>query len=273
MENRNVSTLDLRAVARHLGDLSGYYRIRTLSESTSTNDDVKAAARMGEPDGLVVIADRQTAGRGRMRRAFFSPGGTGLYMSLLLRPDLSPSNSALITAAAAVAAAEAVEQVSGRFARIKWVNDIHLDGKKVCGILTEGVVGADGRLQYAVLGIGVNVASPPGGFPEELRTIACAVFENGAPEDARARLAAGILTRFHRFQALEERAFLPAYRQRSCVLGRNVQVTLGEEEFPARALSIDDDCRLIVQTERGLLPLCAGEVSIRPMSSETSAAF
>jgi BirA family biotin operon repressor/biotin-[acetyl-CoA-carboxylase] ligase len=258
------SALDPRDVARHLGELGGFYRVRTLFESSSTNDDVKAAARAGEPEGLVIIADRQTAGRGRLRRAFFSPDGTGLYMSLLLRPDLSPAGPVLITAAAAVAVAEAVEQISGRSARIKWVNDIYLDGKKVCGILTEGAVGADGKLQYGVLGIGVNVAPPPGGFPEGLRDIACAVFGCGAPEDARARLAAEILSRFHRFRALEERAFLPAYRERSMVLGKPVQVFLGEEVFPARAVSIDDDCRLIVETENGLLPLCAGEVSIRP---------
>jgi BirA family biotin operon repressor/biotin-[acetyl-CoA-carboxylase] ligase len=264
MDNFPASALDSRDVARHLGELSGFYRIRTLAESSSTNDDVKAAARAGEPEGLVIIADRQTAGRGRLRRAFFSPDGSGLYMSVLLKPETSPAGSALITAAAAVAVAEAIERVSGRSARIKWVNDIYLNGKKVCGILTEGAVAADGRLQYAVLGIGVNVAPPPGGFPEGLRDIACAVFEDGAPEGVRARLAAEILSHFHRFRALEERAFLPAYRERSMVLGKPIQVFLGEEAFPARAISIDDDCRLIVETERGLLTLCAGEVSIRP---------
>ena len=264
MDNFPASTLNPHDVSRHLDALSGFYRIRTLSESSSTNDDVKAAARAGEPEGFVIIADRQTAGRGRLRRAFFSPDGSGLYMSILLRPGMSLADSVLITAAAAVAVAEAIEQVSGRSARIKWVNDIYLDGKKVCGILTEGAVDADGKLQYAVLGIGVNVAPPPGGFPKGLKDIACAVFEDGAPEGVRARLAAEILTRFHRFRALDERAFLPAYRARSMVLGKTVQVFLGEEEFPARAISIDDDCRLIVETENGPVTLGAGEVSIRP---------
>jgi BirA family biotin operon repressor/biotin-[acetyl-CoA-carboxylase] ligase len=258
--------LDARAVERLLGESRSFFRVRTLCESTSTNDDVKAAACLGEPEGLVVIADRQTAGRGRMRRAFFSPDGTGLYMSVLLRPGLPAADSVLVTAAAAVAVAEAVEHVSGRSAQIKWVNDIYLVGKKVCGILTEGSVGTDGTLQYAALGIGVNVAPPPGGFPEGLRDIACAVFENGVPEGARAYLAAEILLRFHRFQALRERAFLPAYRERSMVVGKRVMVSLGEEVFPAKALSIDDDCRLIVEAERGIVPLIAGEVSIRPFN-------
>ena len=129
MDIISPSTLDHRDVERHLGELSDLYRIRTLSESSSTNDDVKAAARAGEPEGLVIIADRQTAGRGRLRRPFFSPDGSGLYMSILLRPDLSPADSVLITAAAAVAVAAAVEQVSGRFARIKW-GQRHLSGRQ-----------------------------------------------------------------------------------------------------------------------------------------------
>jgi BirA family biotin operon repressor/biotin-[acetyl-CoA-carboxylase] ligase len=186
-------------------------------------------------------------------------------MSVLLRPQLPATSCVLVTAAAAVAVAEAIERVSDRSARIKWVNDIFLDDRKVCGILTEGSVGPDGALQHAVLGIGVNIQPPPGGFPEELKPIVCAVFESAAPEDARARLAAEILTRFHRFRNLEERQFLPAYRARSMVVGRRVMVSLGEEVFPAQSLSIDDDCRLIVETERGVLPLCAGEVSIRPV--------
>jgi BirA family transcriptional regulator, biotin operon repressor / biotin---[acetyl-CoA-carboxylase] ligase len=265
MDNSNPYVLDPRDVEQRLGDLCSFYRIRIKSESTSTNDDAKAAARQGEPEGLVIIADRQTAGRGRMHRAFFSPDGTGLYMSVLLRPAMRAADSVLVTAAAAVAVAEAIEQFSGRSAMIKWVNDIFLDGKKVCGILTEGSVGPDGTLQYAVLGIGVNVAPPPGGFPEEIHNIACAVFERDAPKDARAQLAAEILKRFHRFLALDERAFLPAYRQRSLVLGMPIMVSLGEEKFPAKALSIDDDCRLIVKTAHGVCPLCAGEVSIRPI--------
>jgi BirA family biotin operon repressor/biotin-[acetyl-CoA-carboxylase] ligase len=264
MDHSISPALDPLDVERLLSGCGGFYRVRTINESASTNDDVKAAARMEEPEGLVIIADHQTAGRGRLSKAFFSPGGTGLYMSVLLRPSMRAGDSVLVTAAAAVAVAEAIDHVSGRNARIKWVNDIFLDDKKVCGILTEGAVGPDGKLQYAVLGIGVNIAPPPGGFPEGLHDIACAVFDNNAPEDARTRLAAEILLRFFRYRALAERAFLPAYRQRSMVLGKSIVVSLGEEKFPARALSIDDDCRLIVETDRGVLPLCAGEVSIRP---------
>jgi BirA family biotin operon repressor/biotin-[acetyl-CoA-carboxylase] ligase len=266
MEKYTDSSLDPRAVERLLAHSRGFYRVRTLPESTSTNDDVKAAAAVREPEGLVIIADRQTRGRGRMRRPFFSPDGTGLYMSILLRPGLPAADSVLITAAAAVSAAEAIERASGREARIKWVNDIFIDGRKVCGILTEGSVGQDGLLQYAALGIGVNVAPPPGGFPEEISAIAGAVYEEDVPPDARARLGAAILENLYAHRNLAARAFLSAYRQRSMVLGQPVMVSLGEERFPARAVSIDDDCRLIVETQRGLLPLCAGEISIRTVT-------
>ncbi len=265
MKTNNGSTLDPCAVERLLSDSRGFYRVRTLAESPSTNDDIKAAAAAGEPEGLVVIADRQTQGRGRMRRPFFSPGGTGLDMSLLLRPGVHAADSVLVTAAAAVSVAEAIERVSGREAKIKWVNDIFLDGRKVCGILTEGTVGQDGLLQYAALGIGINVAPPPGGFPEEIASIACAVYEESAPPEARAHLAAEILENLFSNRNLAARAFLPAYREKSLILGKPVMVSLGEERFPAEAVSIDDACRLIVKTERGLLPLCAGEVSIRPV--------
>lgn len=263
MDKHSGSSLDPHAVEQLLAGSRGFYRVLTLAESASTNDDIKAAATAGEAEGLVVIADRQTRGRGRMRRPFFSPDGTGLYMSILLRPGVPAADSVLITAAAAVSVAKAIERISGRKAGIKWVNDIFIDGLKVCGILTEGAVGQDGLLQYAALGIGVNIAPPPGGFPDEISKIAGAVYEKDAPQDARARLAAAILDNLYDDRSMAEKAFLTEYRQRSMIIGRNVTVSLGEDLFTARAISIDDDCRLIVETERGLLPLCAGEVSIR----------
>lgn len=267
MKSNTGSAMDPCAVERLLSGSRGFCRVRTLAESPSTNDDIKAAAAAGEPGGLVVIADRQTQGRGRMRRPFFSPGGTGLYMSLLLRPGIPAADSVLLTAAAAVSVAEAIERISGREAKIKWVNDIFLDGRKVCGILTEGAVGQDGLLEYAALGIGVNIEPPPGGFPDEISAIACSVYEESAPPDARARLAAEILDNLFANRDLAARAFLPAYREKSLILGKPVMVSLGEERFPAEAVSIDDDCRLIVKSDRGLLPLCAGEVSIRPVQA------
>ncbi|HPE16085.1 MAG TPA: biotin--[acetyl-CoA-carboxylase] ligase, partial [Oscillospiraceae bacterium] len=232
---------------------------------SSTNTVLKERAASGEAAGAVLAVGEQTAGRGRMGRSFFSPGGTGLYLSVLLRPDAPPGEAALITTAAAVAVAEAVEAVSGRKAGIKWVNDVYLDGKKICGILTEAGVDLEtGALDYAVLGIGVNVYPPGEGFPEDLAERAGAVFD--APRgDLRNRLAAEILNRVTPFcRDLSARRFVPAYRRRSLVLGREIRIISGGEGGLALALDVDDDCRLRVRYPDGREALLsAGEVSVR----------
>lgn len=145
---------------------------RVLVERTvdSTNDELKRRAAAGCPTGTVLVAERQTGGKGRLGRSFYSPPRGGLYMSLLLRPALPASECMAVTACTAVAVAAAAEQICGRRAEIKWVNDIMMDGKKLCGILTEGALSAEtGLFDYLVVGIGVNVASA--GFPEELREV------------------------------------------------------------------------------------------------------
>ena len=145
-----------------------------LEEIDSTNRYVKQLGAAGAPEGRVVIANRQSAGRGRLGRSFFSPGEKGIYMSVLLRPEIELERAVLITSMAAVAVARAIERVSDIPAKIKWVNDIFLNRKKVCGILTESGINAEtGKLEYAVLGIGVNVGSME--FPEELKGIATSV--------------------------------------------------------------------------------------------------
>jgi BirA family biotin operon repressor/biotin-[acetyl-CoA-carboxylase] ligase len=171
-----------------------------------------------------------------------------------------------ITAAAAVAVAESVEAVSGERAGIKWVNDVFRGDKKVCGILTEGSVDMEsGSLEYAVLGIGINVAEPEGGFTGELSDVAGAVFPSrGAPPDIRNRLIADVLTRFESYySAPDERRFLSAYRERSIVLGREVDILSGDDVRRALAVGVDDECRLIVRYGDGSSEaLSAGEVRL-----------
>ena len=171
--------------------------ITAAEETQSTNTALRALAEAGAPEGTVYIAQGQTGGRGRMGRSFFSPAGTGLYLSLLLRPTAwEPTRAAQLTAAAAAAMCEAIRQVTGREPGIKWVNDLLLEGKKVCGILTEASFSMEsGVLEYAVLGLGVNVYRPEGGFPGELEGIAGAVLESPG-EDVRSRLAGEFLNRF-----------------------------------------------------------------------------
>jgi len=243
--------------------------LRYAEEAGSTNDLCKAAAAEGEAEGLVVFAERQTAGKGRRGRSFLSPAGTGVYLSILLRPKLPAEEAVAVTGIAAVAAARAIEDVSGQEAGIKWVNDIWLSGKKVCGILTEAAMDMEsGGLEYAVLGIGVNAYPPPGGFPPELRDIAGAVFPGKPEDDERSRLMAAILDRFFPlYRALPGKAWLEEYRRRSLLTGREVRFTQGGEERRGLVLGIDDAARLLLRLEDGTeTALSSGEVTlVRPV--------
>lgn len=242
-------------------------RVRVYGEVDSTNILVRQAAQAGEPEGLVVIASSQTAGRGRRGRSFFSPDGTGLYMSALLRPPLAAQDAALVTTLAAVAVAEAVEAISGHEAGIKWVNDVYLDGKKICGILTEASLDCEaGMLSYAVVGIGINLVPPGEGFPGELREVAGAVFADGLPTgDAGSRLAADVWNRFFRmYRRLPDTGFLAGYRQRSFLLGQWVEILRPEGPVPALAVDVDASAGLVVRYADGREEtLSSGEVSVK----------
>ena len=244
---RTADPLSRGAILTRLGKPEGI-RLVVTEETGSTNLTVRNAAENGEPEGLVLIADRQTAGRGRAGRRFFSPGGTGLYMSFLFRPEKEASSSLTVTTAAAVAVADAIETVSGREPEIKWVNDVLLDGKKVCGILTEGTIrpGTD-RLSYAVLGIGINVTEPDGGFPPEIREIAGAVCRETVP-GFRNRLAAAVIENVLSCcrNAPGEDIF-ERYRRRLALIGRPVTVMKpGACGRPATAMALDRAYRLLV---------------------------
>ena len=188
--------LTVQSVSRFLDtDMPVYLQVQT--EVTSTNTLLKAQAEQGAPEGTVLIAESQTAGKGRLGRHFTSPPGTGIYFSLLLRPHCTAEKSLFITTTAAVAVCEAIEQVTGLNPQIKWVNDVYLNEKKVCGILTEASVDFEnGGLNWAVLGIGINIAVPEEGFPEEIRSIAGAIFDGPCPVEMRSRISAAVISRF-----------------------------------------------------------------------------
>ena len=242
-------------------------RLRVYPTIGSTNTALKAMAAEGAEAGLALVAAQQTAGRGRMGRSFYSPPGSGLYLSLLLRPELPAAQAVRLTACAAVAAAEAIESLSGAETAIKWVNDIQIGGRKVCGILTEaGLDCESGRMHYVVVGVGVNLRAPEGGFPPELRGIAGAAFEGREIPALRCRLAAGILDRLLDYSARpDDPALFEAYRSRSLVLGKKIDIlTPGAAPVPAKALALGEDYSLLVRLEDGTLRrLSSGEVSIR----------
>lgn len=249
-------------------------RVEVLPSAPSTNDLVRARAEAGEAEGLVLIAEEQTAGRGRLARPFYSPRGSGLYMSLLLRPVRYTAAQAVgITSAAAVAVCDAVGRVCGREARIKWVNDVFVGGKKACGILTEASVSMeDNCLRYVVLGIGINVYEPAGGFPPPLDAIAAAVFP--APcGDGKNKLAAAVLERFFALYArLDDPAVMEEYRRRSCVVGQEIDVLTAQGPRAARALDIGADGHLLVRYADGSEEkLYAGEIGIRVRDSRAPA--
>ena len=239
--------------------------LRVYDSVDSTNLVLRSLANAGAAEGTVVIAAEQTGGRGRKGRSFYSPQGTGVYISLLLKPKIAPDDATLITTTAAVAVSEAVEALSGEPAAIKWVNDVFLRGKKVCGILTEGSFDMEsGQFEYAILGAGINVYEPVGGFPAEISEIAGSVLVSPAP-DAKNRVIAEYLNRFlPLYRELGSAATNAEYRKRSFVLGQMVNVLVGDRATPARAIDIDERCRLLVEYENGRREtLSSGEISVR----------
>jgi len=246
----------------------GLFIVEVRKSVTSTNTVLRDIAEKGAPEGHVIAADEQTAGKGRMGRAFHSPAGHGAYFSLLLRPETSAGDASLITSAAAVAAARAIEEITGANVGIKWVNDLLVSGKKVCGILTEATFGIEsGVIESVILGIGINVTRPENGFPGTLDEYAASIYsETAARESVRCRIIAAALDNFHEYYTdLPGRRFLEEYRSRSVILGTDVCVLTGNEEKKARALEINDDCGLLVRYEDGETEtLRSGQVSVLP---------
>ena len=242
---------------------------RVYESVDSTNTVLAALAREGAPEFTAVIAGAQTAGRGRGEHRFFSPAGCGVYFSLLLRPKFPAETAAkLITPASAVAAAQAIERVSGETAGIKWVNDIFVRGRKVCGILTEAALDLEsGMLDYAVLGLGFNVAAPADGWPEDLRDVAGALYDGSPAPGARAALAAAFLNAFWPlYRAGPRSGYLDEYRRRQALTGQRVLVTPRRgTPRAAQVQGIDDECKLVVRFDGESRPaaLNSGEVSVR----------
>lgn len=234
----------------------------------STNRCLKTLANDGAPSGTVVVADEQTNGRGRRGRSFVSPKGRGIYLSYLLRIESAPADSTSLTAWAAAAAASAIETVCGAEPEIKWVNDLLLSGKKLCGILTELSVESESNLiDYVVVGIGVNVNEEAEDFPPELRDIAISLRQVLGHEQPRAALCAELIRRFDRLLCdwpQEKERYLQEYRRREKTAGRAISVISAGAERSAVALAIEPDFSLRVRFADGTEEsLKSGEISIR----------
>lgn len=229
----------------------------------STNTRAKELAEQGAPHGMMILSDSQTQGRGRFDRIFYSPEGTGLYVSFILRPDLPPEKTALLTAMAGVAVSRAIEKTAPVETRIKWVNDILINRKKVCGILCEAHWDAlSQRHTYAVLGIGVNVGKMA--FPDELAGIASSIGNECGQDISRERLLAEICRELDTgLDRLADGSFIGEYRARQIAVGQNVTVLRGDERYPAKVLDVDENGNLVLETDQGVRTLGSGEISIR----------
>ena len=211
-----------------------------------------------------VVADSQTAGRGRMGRSFYSPKETGIYFSLLLHPEFSAEKSLFLTVMAAVSVTEAVIKYNKNDVKIKWVNDIYIDGKKVCGILTEGSINSEKMLDYAVVGIGINVITPEGGFPEDIKNIATAIFPGKADDNINEKIVAEVINRFFDMYNGNDTDFVDRYKKYSYLTGKEINIISGEITRAATVLGITDDCHLLVKNENGEIEeISSGDVSVR----------
>lgn len=230
-------------------------------ETDSTNRQCIALALEGAEEGTTVVADKQTAGRGRRGRSFYSPSGTGIYLSILIRPKFNISESVLVTVAASVAVSKAIEKVCGIEPQIKWVNDIYYNSRKVCGILTEAVTDFEsGRISAVVTGIGINCSTTE--FPDDISGTAGCL----PGSFSRNELAAAVIDEFLTvISHIEDRDFIPYYREHSMITGKNINVySVGKDPVPAYAEGIDNNGGLIIRYEDGTgTVLTTGEVSIR----------
>ena len=240
-------------------------KIQIYKSLESTNKTAKEMAVAGAPHGTVIISDRQTMGRGRYSRSFFSPSG-GLYMSIVLRPEvLHFENPTLVTGFAAVSVCEAIESISKKVPQIKWVNDIFIDGKKVCGILTEAVTDFEsGGLDWVVIGIGINVHTRTEEFPNELQSVATSIYPDENISGVRNKLSAEIINRILCFETTPNEAeIFEKYKKRLMILGKEITVIQNQTEYRATAIDVDSVGHLIVKNEKGeIITLFSGEIRI-----------
>lgn len=235
---------------------------------SSTNTVAKEKAAQGYSEGMVIIADQQTAGKGRLGRSWESPPGTGIWLSIVLRPEISPPEAPFITILAALAVARALEKTVGITPGIKWPNDIVLEKAKVCGILTEMSAEME-RINYIIVGIGINVNQDIFDFPEEIRDKATSVKTVVGHTVDRKAIVMKVLEYFEKFyfSALQEgskKKLVEEYRQYSLTLGSQVKVICQNQTITGKALDITEKGELIVQTENGeKITVFSGEVSVR----------
>ena len=233
----------------------------------STNTRAKELAFQGAPHGTVLVADHQTGGRGRRGRSFHSPAGSGIYMSVILRPHCPPSQLMHLTCAAAVALCDAVEAACGFRPGIKWTNDLVFGQRKLAGILTELGFDTQGNVDWAIVGMGINCTQSKNQFPEEIRSMAGSLASVSEKPVDRAKVAAAMMDALYRMDLGEKEKILAQYQTDCVTLGKEVSLVRADGMVHhCTALDIDNEGALIVQHPDGHLEtVSSGEVSIRGM--------
>lgn len=261
-----MSKLDRNAIETHLGE--SIWTVHLFDEVGSTNTLLKEMTRQGAPAGTVLVADRQTGGRGRLGRTFLSPGGVGVYLSALIRPDCAPQELMHLTCATAVAMCDAVEEAFGFRPGIKWTNDLVVGSKKLGGILTELVLDPKtNRVAGAIIGVGINCGQLLGDFDPAIRDMATSARMVLGREADRNRLIACMVRALEAMDKALLRspaAMLERYKTDCITLGQQVSILRGDEVRYALALDIDAEGGLIVRYETGEIgTVTSGEVSVR----------
>lgn len=234
----------------------------------STNRVAKALAYHGAKDGTIVVAEEQTGGKGRRERNFYSPRGKGIWFSVVLRPKILPKDAPQLTLMTAVAVAEAMNRFNLKLG-IKWPNDLLFDGRKIVGILTE-MTGEIGRIAYIVVGVGINVNISRDEFPEEIRPVAASLCEMSGEELSRVQILRAVLEELDKlYREVNANGFgeiLKRWRKYNVTLGKNIRVISAIEDgenFEGKAVDLDADGALIIETPEGRRTVYAGDVSIR----------
>jgi len=242
------------------------YKIHYYDEVFSTNDIAKEVAKKSVEDRVVILAETQTRGKGRLERQWISPRG-GIWLSIILRPQIGPKEALKITFITSSAVAKTIQQLFGLKAEVKWPNDVLVNGRKICGILTETET-KENIVEFVVIGIGINANVDLDAFPRKLRETATSLKHELGYEVERKTLVNTLLQNFeHRYKGLKRgmwNSLLPEWKSLATFLGRKVEVTSFDEAFVGEAWDVDDGGALIVKLENGVLKrVVAGDVAIR----------
>lgn len=248
-------------IAAHVPPLT----IQLLNSSESTMKDAKMAGLNGTPENTLIVANNQEAPKGRFGRPFFSKENCGIYMTILLKPNKNFDDIAQYTIIMAVAVSKAIDRLTNRTTEIKWVNDIYLDGKKVCGILSEATSDVEsGQISSVTIGMGINFSIQTNEFPKDIRNKATSIFPDTPPTISRNDLIAEIWNQFYKIvESLPSKDFLDSYREKSFILGKNVSFIRKERTYCGKAEAINEQGELIVALENGeKMTLSSGEISL-----------